>query len=143
MFAFDNNRKWFEPMEFDRPGKRRHEKDCCRRLTFQHPWNFQFRLNFQRHLTLKMTSAQDVETRVTTNSPSQDFFHLFHDQIPLMFDNNAVHLRQPRFQGLSSLRPEGSEGRKRDYTCVTNRWLLILVPLKYAASSLVGTRNET
>ena len=34
-----------------------------------------------RHLTLKMTSAQDVETAVTTNSSSQDCFHP-DDQIP-------------------------------------------------------------
>ena len=33
------------------------------------------------HLTLKMTLAQDVETSVTNNSPSQDSFHL-DDQIP-------------------------------------------------------------
>ena len=31
--------------------------------------------------TLKMTSAQDVETSVTTNSPFQDSFHP-DDQIP-------------------------------------------------------------
>jgi len=34
-----------------------------------------------RHLTLKMASAQDVETSVTTNSPSRDSFHP-DDQIP-------------------------------------------------------------
>ena len=34
-----------------------------------------------RHLTLKLASAQDVEKSVTTNSPSQDSFHL-DDQIP-------------------------------------------------------------
>ena len=35
----------------------------------------------ESQLTLKMTSAQDVETSVTTNSPSQDSFHM-EDQIP-------------------------------------------------------------
>ena len=40
-----------------------------------------------------MTSAQDVETRVTTNGRSQYSFHL-DDQIPVKFDNNAVHLRK-------------------------------------------------
>ena len=35
-----------------------------------------------RHLTLKMTCAQDVETSVTTNSLSQDCFHP-DDQIPV------------------------------------------------------------
>ena len=28
-----------------------------------------------RHLTLQMTSAQDAETSLTTNGPSQDSFH--------------------------------------------------------------------
>ena len=27
VFAFENNRKWFEPFEFDRPGQRSPEKD--------------------------------------------------------------------------------------------------------------------
>ena len=38
-------------------------------------------LNFQPHLTLKMASVHDVETSVTTNSPSRDSFHP-DDQIP-------------------------------------------------------------
>ena len=34
-----------------------------------------------RHSTLRMTSAEDGETSITTNSPSQDFFHP-DDQFP-------------------------------------------------------------
>ena len=39
---------------------------------------------FSAKNTLKMTSAQDVETSVTTNSPSQNSFHP-DDQIPSKF----------------------------------------------------------
>ena len=37
-----------------------------------------------RHLSLKMTSSQDVEMLVATNSPFQDSFHP-HDQIPCKY----------------------------------------------------------
>ena len=40
-----------------------------------------FEFSIFRHLSLKMTSSQDVEMSVTTNSPFQDSFHR-HDQIP-------------------------------------------------------------
>ena len=59
-------------MEFDRPSERSPEKDR---------WFLTDLSTAEVIFTLKMTSAQDVETSVPTNSPSQDSFHP-DDQIP-------------------------------------------------------------
>ena len=45
------------------------EKDCCLWLTFRQP------VRKQSSVTLKMASAQVVETSGTSNSPSQDSNH--------------------------------------------------------------------
>ena len=65
-------------MEFDCLGEMSREKDCRQWLAFRHPAWVQaiFRVK-----TLKMTSAQDVQTSVTTNSPFQGALQM-NDQIP-------------------------------------------------------------
>ena len=50
------------------------EKDCCWRLTFQQAVGKPFSESSD-HLTLKMASAQVVETSAANNSPSQVFSH--------------------------------------------------------------------
>ena len=50
-----------------------------------------------RHLTLQMTSTQDSETSLTTNSPSQDSFHP-DDQIPLRLLKYYKNMKQQQQQ---------------------------------------------
>ena len=59
----------FTLIEKDHLGDRSPEKDCCYWLTFRQP------VRKPSSETLKMASAQVVETSVNNNSPSQDSYH--------------------------------------------------------------------
>ena len=77
----------YHKVKYDRPGECSPEKDCLRWhwLTFRQPERKSS--SESSDLTLKMTSAQVVETSVNviSNSPSQDYTHP--DDRTLLYDN--------------------------------------------------------